>query len=313
MIDALLFGEAMALFVADDLGELEEVENYTRTVSGAEVNVAIGLSRLGFEVEYLTRLGDDELGRFIKKFLDHEGINTSKIEFDPTYRTGIQLKSKVLEGDAAAPYFRKDSAATKIDKSVLSKIDWNALRLVHITGIPLALSKKFRELIFEVIEKAKEYNVLITFDPNIRYSLWSSYEDIKSTIMSVAKLCDVFLPGIEEARFLSDKQDKDQIFDMLEDFGIKKIIMKLGPEGSYVLNQGRRDLVRGYKVDKVIDTVGAGDGFAAGVLSALLDGLDLFEAADRGNAIGALQVTHWSDNQGLPNRAELESFMKDKK
>ena len=86
--------------------------------------------------------------------------------------------------------------------------------------------------------------------------------------------------------------------------------MKIGPEGSYVLNQGKRILVPGFTVEEVIDTVGAGDGFAAGVLSALLDGLSFEEAALRGNAIGAMQVMHWSDNEGLPSRSELELFMK---
>ena len=311
MSDVLLLGEAMALFVADDHGSLEDVVKYTRTVSGAEVNVGIGLSRLGFDVSYLTKLGDDELGRFIVSFLKKENINTDAIQFDPVYRTGIQLKSKTKakNGDAVAPYFRKGSAASKIDVEVLDQIDWTSIKLLHVTGIPLALSSSFRSVVYGAIEKAKEHNIMITFDPNIRHKLWSSVGEMHASLLYVARQCDLFLPGIEEAALLSGLENRDEICQWFDTLGVKKMIMKVGPEGSYVYQNGEGTLVEGFKVDEVVDTVGAGDGFAAGVLSALLDGEDLISAARRGNAIGALQVTHWSDNEGLPDRETLNAFM----
>lgn len=309
MSDVILFGEAMALFVAQEHGALENVEHFKRSISGAEVNVSVGLSRLGFDVSFVTRLGNDELGKHITSFLNKEKINTSFIQYDNVYRTGIQLKSKEKKGDAIAPYFRKESAASKIKIDCLADINWKEIKLLHVTGIPLALSNSFKAVIYEAIAQAKINNVFVSFDPNIRLDLWDSSENMKDTILSFAKRCDLFLPGINEVSLLSGLSDKDEMFDWLSDNKIEKVIMKLGPSGSYYMDNGMREIVNGYNVKTVVDTVGAGDGFASGVLSAILDGLNLKEAALRGNAIGAIQVQHWSDNQGLPDRAELIKFM----
>lgn len=309
MSNVLLFGEPMALFVADELGNLEEVEKFTRTVSGAEVNVSIGLTRLGHCVQFVTRLGDDTLGRYISSFLKNEGISTNYIEYDEDYRTGIQLKNKVKEGDAFAPYFRKESAATKINKSILDRIDFSNIKLIHITGIPLALSESFRELVYEVIAIAKSLGIYLTFDPNIRKDLWLSNDTMVETIFRVAKECDLFLPGYNEAKLLTSLDDVDEIFDFLETQGISRCIMKMGPKGSIAYEKRKQSFIEGFPVKEIVDTVGAGDGFAVGVLSGILLNLPLEECAKRGNAIGAIQVTHWSDNQALPTKEELDSFI----
>ena len=104
----ILFGEPMALLIADTTGPLENVEHFTRALSGAEVNVSIGLTRLGHSVEYLTRLGDDPFGHYIAKTLGENQIGISLLSYDPVYRTGIQLKNRVTDGsDPYAPYYRK--------------------------------------------------------------------------------------------------------------------------------------------------------------------------------------------------------------
>ena len=129
----ILFGEPMALLIADTTGPLEEVEHFTRAMSGAEVNVSIGLSRLGHPVEYLTRLGDDPFGHYIASALKKNEIGTSLVTYDDVYRTGIQLKNRVTDGsDPYAPYYRKGSAASHItiseidDRCRTGSCDWNS-------------------------------------------------------------------------------------------------------------------------------------------------------------------------------------------
>ena len=85
----ILFGEPMALLIADSTGLLEDVEHFTRSLSGAEVNVSIGLSRLGHEVSYMTRLGDDPFGRYIEKKLKEDNIGTEFVTYDPVYRLSL--------------------------------------------------------------------------------------------------------------------------------------------------------------------------------------------------------------------------------
>ena len=109
----LLFGEPMALLISDTAGPLAEAGHFSRAMSGAEVNVSIGLVRLGHEVTYLTRLGDDPFGHYIEKRLRENGIGTEWLTFDSEYRTGIQLKGRAENGqDPDTFYYRKGSAAT---------------------------------------------------------------------------------------------------------------------------------------------------------------------------------------------------------
>ena len=102
---------------------------------------------------------------------------------------------------------------------------------------------------------------------------------------------------------------------MISDFYLQRgagaVITKLGSRGAYVADSAHHSLIPGFAVEKVVDTVGAGDGFAAGLISALLEGATLDEAARRGNAIGALQVMSRGDNTGLPNRQQLRQFMQE--
>lgn len=306
----ILFGEAMALLIADTTGPLEEVEHFTRAMSGAEVNVSIGLSRLGHKTEYLTRLGDDPFGHYIKKSLEKNGIGTSLITFDDVYRTGIQLKNRTTDGsDPCAPYYRKGSAASRITPSEIEQIDLSDVDLVHVTGIPPALSLSAREATFRLIDRAKEAGIRVTFDPNLRPALWENTETMRTVINQLSEKADLILPGIAECEILTGSRDFDEIFRFYRNMGIHIVIIKDGSKGAFVNENGETYSVPGFKVEKVVDTVGAGDGFAVGVISGILEGLSVKESVRRGNAIGAIQVTHRGDNEGLPTHAELASFM----
>lgn len=305
----ILFGEPMALLIADTLGELEDVEHFTRALSGAEVNVCIGLSRLGHQATYITRLGDDPFGHFVEKHLGKENIGTEFVTYDNVYRTGIQLKNKVLSGDPKAPYYRKGSAASHITAKEIDIIDFSDIDHVHITGIPPALSKSCREATYRLIERAKENNIFITFDPNLRPSLWESEEVMIKTINDLSSKADMVLPGVQEGKVLFGTDNINAIADKYQSMGVNQIVIKDGSKGAYVIDGDERYKVSGYKVGKVVDTVGAGDGFAVGMISARLEGLSLKEMVKRGNAIGAIQVANIGDNEGLPTQEELKKFM----
>lgn len=306
----ILFGEPMALLIADTTGPLEDVEHFTRSLSGAEVNVSIGLSRLGHKVSYLTRLGDDPFGHYIEKQLKANNIGTELITYDPVYRTGIQLKNRVENGeDPYAPYYRKGSAASHITPKEIEAIDFSDVEHVHVTGIPPALSETSRAATYRLMEIAKEKNIFITFDPNLRPALWESKEVMIKVINDLASMADVVLPGIEECKILAGTDDCDKAADFYQNLGVKTVVIKIGAKGAYVRDGKDTYTIGGFKVDKVVDTVGAGDGFAVGVISGRLEGLTLAEAVRRGNAIGAIQVTNISDNEGLPTREQLRRFM----
>lgn len=310
MPEIILIGEPMAMFVADYVGKLEEVEKYTKSLAGAEVNVCIGLKRLGYDVSYVTKLGVDPFGKYIKNFLDKENINTSFITFDSKFPTAFQLKGKTEVGDPEVVYFRKGTAASHISKEDIEKIDLSEVRLVHVTGIPPALSESCREATYELIKKAKEKDLYITFDPNLRPALWTSKEEMIRVINDIASKCDMVLPGIAEGLILTGSEDPNEIAEFYLKLGVKTVIVKLGSKGAFVKTKDEAFTVPGFKVEKVVDTVGAGDGFAVGIISGLLEKLSLKDAAIRGNAIGSLQVMVPGDNEGLPSREKLQEYIK---
>ena len=98
-LDVVLFGEAMAMFIADDYLPLEEADHYTRAMAGAELNVSVGLERLGYRVGWISRLGADPLGRYLLHQVRQAGLDTTRVLFDERYPTGFQLKSRVREGN----------------------------------------------------------------------------------------------------------------------------------------------------------------------------------------------------------------------
>lgn len=310
MTDVLLAGEAMGLFIAEDYGDFEDIEHFSKGIAGAEINVAIGLSRLGFDVSYVSKLGQEPFGYYIKNHLEKENIDTSHVLMDPVYRTGLQMKNKVKDDDPKVAYYRKGSAFSTLSKEDVESIDFSKIKLFHMTGIPLALTPKTREMVFYLAEKAKEHNCLITFDPNLRPSLWEDEETMIEVLNKAAGYANIVMPGIEEGVLLTGKDTAEEMADFYLAKGVDAVIIKDGSKGAYLKEKDKEmQLVEGFKVERVIDTVGAGDGFAAGVISGTLDGLSIEEAVRRGNAIGSLQVQHKSDNEALPTRNELDVYM----
>ena len=112
--EVLTFGEAMAMFVAGTPGSLDEVEHYSRSLAGAETNVATGLARLGHSTGWIGRVGDDPFGRFIHTALSSTGIDTAHVTVDPQAPTGFQIKSHAGGGDPEVVYFRKNSAGSRL-------------------------------------------------------------------------------------------------------------------------------------------------------------------------------------------------------
>jgi len=110
---------------------------------------------------------------------------------------------------------------------------------------------------------------------------------------------------LSEGRLLSGFDDPADIAAFYLDQGAEAVAIKLGPEGAYYRTQMDQGFVAAVRVDKVVDTVGAGDGFAVGMISALLENLSLREAVQRGNWNGSRAVQSRGDMEGLPTRAEL--------
>ena len=310
MVEVLTFGEPMGLLVADEVKPLKDVEHFTRYVCGAEVNFSVGLSRLGHSVAYVSKVGQDPFGEHICDFLAANKIENGYVKVDKEYLTGMQLKAKVLDGDPLVVNFRKNSAFSHFQPEELAGIDWSGVKHVHVTGISAALSESCRAAAAKLMDTAKAKGIRVSFDPNLRPALWPDKQEMVRVINALAAKADIVLPGISEGEILMGSRDPEAIADFYLGQGSKAVVVKVGAKGSFVkTSDGEKFESPGFRVEHVVDTVGAGDGFAVGTISALLEGKSLKEAAHRGAAIGALAIMVAGDNEGLPTREKLESFM----
>lgn len=303
--DVLSFGETMAMFVAEQTGELADVERFHKRIAGADNNVAIGLSRLGFNVGWLSRVGDDSLGRFIVAALQREGLDCSHVGVDPQHPTGFQFKSLQHDGrDPSVEYFRRGSAASHMGIADVPPRLLDA-RHLHATGIAPALSPSMNALTRHLMTQMRAGGRSVSFDPNLRPSLWPSQAHMIEQVNSLAALADWVLPGLAEGQLLTGQERCEDIARFYLDLGVHAVVIKLGADGAFYCSHEQQGYVAARPVHKVVDTVGAGDGFAVGVISALLEGRDLPKAAARGNWIGSLAVQSPGDMEGLPTRAAL--------
>jgi len=305
--DVLCFGETMAMFVAEQAGDLASVGAFTKRIAGADSNVAIGLARLGFGVRWLSRVGDDSLGRFVLASLRQEGLDCSHVEVDGSRPTGFQLKGRCDDGsDPAVEYFRADSAASRLSTTLLDPALLRA-RHLHATGIPPALSASCRALSHALVDGMRAAGRSVSFDPNLRPSLWPDRATMIREINALAVKAHWVLPGLEEGRLLTGRHTPADIAAFYLDQGVEQVVIKLGDAGAYYHNGREAGQVAPVAVAKVVDTVGAGDAFAVGVVSALLEGRPLADAVARGNWCGSRAVQSRGDMEGLPHRHELQA------
>ncbi|GEN27671.1 sugar kinase [Halovibrio variabilis] len=311
--EILTFGEAMAMFVADTPGGLSDIEHFQRRLAGADNNVAIGLSRLGFHVGWLSRVGADSFGEFIQRALKAEGIDARYIHIDEQHPTGLVFKERAQGGaDPRVEYLRRGSAASHLAIEDAKAVDLQSLAHLHATGITPALSDSAYQLSRHLMKQARAQGASISLDPNLRPSLWPSENAMRTTLNELAGLADWVLPGLTEGQRLTGQKTPHDIAGYYLDQGASAVIIKLGAEGSYYRGtlDGKEEsfTIAGCHVAEVVDTVGAGDGFAVGVISALLDGGTARQAVQRGNLIGAQAIQVVGDMEGLPNREQLQAL-----
>ncbi len=329
MPEVVTMGEAMLILGATQMGKLRHNEVFRRAMGGAEANVAIGLSRLGHSAGWQSRLGDDEPGHYILSALKGEGVDTSRVFQDPSSFTALYLKERSAAGDPRVFYYRKGSAASRMAPSDLDPSYIRQARILHVTGITPALSGSCRDLVFAAVGSAKEAGVTVSFDPNMRYKLWDIAE-ARPVLLELARQADIALPGLGEGAMmlgLEDVRDANasgevkagelapgefgtiaaKIAEGFLSLGSRLVAVKLGAQGALVASPGGMVFAPAMRVDPV-DTVGAGDAFAAAFLASYLDGYDLAEIGRRACIAGAMATRVFGDWEGMPFRDELDAL-----
>ena len=306
MLDVVTLGEAMLMLVAEEPGPLERVQRFSKRTAGAETNVAIGLARLGLKVGWQSRLGADSMARYLLAAIGGEGVDCSRVVCDADQRTGMLFKGRVDDGsDPPIEYHRRGSAASHLRPDEIDEAWIAGARHLHVSGVFPALSPSTLAATRRALALARQHGRTISFDPNLRPALWPSRQAMRETLNSLAEGCDWVLPGQSEGELLTGHAGPEAIAAFYRERGARLVVVKLGSAGAYFSSEQGSGHVPAFPVAQVVDTVGAGDGFAVGVISALLEGCSVPGAVRRGAWIGARAVQVRGDTEGLPTRAEL--------
>ncbi|WP_030611910.1 sugar kinase [Streptomyces sclerotialus] len=309
-LDVVTFGEVMGMLVAADDGPLADVTHYTRSLAGAEINVATGLVRLGHRAGWVGRVGDDPLGAHALAALRAEGVDTAQVTVDPEARTGFQLKSRVTAGDPEVVYFRRHSAGSRLAPSEATDAYLRGARHLHVTGIPAALSPTARAFTHRAMATARAAGLTVSFDPNLRPALWPDRDEMVRTVNDLAARADWVLPGLDEGRLLTGERAPADVARWYLARGVRRVVLKDGARGADLYDAAGGTWAQPALPVRAVDTVGAGDGFAAGLISAHLDGLGPRASLARAAAVGALATTSHGDRDGLPTRTRLTAFLR---
>ncbi|WJE14194.1 sugar kinase [Halobacillus sp. ACCC02827] len=303
MKDVATIGDAMITFDPLKKGPLRNVHTFERKAGGAEFNFAIGCARLGLETAWISRLGKDEFGKYIRNFARGEGIDVSEVKLVDGHPTSINFKEIKEDGSGSTFYYRSDSPTQTLTEQTFNMDFIRDTKVLHITGVFAAINPaKNIRLLKRVITYAKDHGALISFDPNIRLKLWSR-EEAKESLKELLPYVDIMLTGVEEAELLFGVTDPRDIAAACTAYGITTVAVKHGDLGAYAFKDNQSATMPAVPPAKVVDTVGAGDGFDAGFIYGLLQGWSLDRTLAFANTIGSMVVSVHGDNEGLP---ELE-------
>lgn len=299
-VDVLTFGESMASVRVG--GRMRTGGPAELTTAGAESNVAIGLARLGHSVRYAGRIGDDETGVLVTRTLRAEGVDVEHLRPDPERPTGLLLVERRIGDTSNVVYHRAGSAASALTAHDLDAALDGRCRILHASGITPALSPSAAEATEHALRRARDAGALVVFDVNYRGKLWSR-DDAAAVLAPLARLADVVLASDGELELAAGASDEAGVRTLL-DAGVGRVVVKRGGHGAALHTRDGRIDQPALRVD-VVDSIGAGDAFAAGFLSALLDELDDAAALARAITTGAFAVAAAGDWNGAPTRDEL--------
>src|SRR5436190_21625049 len=178
----------MALFVPAEPGPADEVVTWTRTVAGAESNVACHLARLGVRASWVSAVGADAFGRAVTSAVSSAGVDVSGVLVDPDRPTGLYIKESCATGTTVR-YYRAGSAASAMTPELLSGLDLDGPRIIHVSGITAALSPGCRELMRALVTRPRTN--LLSFDLNWRAPLWTDSDP--AILLELAQAADIVL------------------------------------------------------------------------------------------------------------------------
>lgn len=325
MTDVLCLGEILVDWVCTTVGaELDTAQQFTKAAGGAPANTAVGLARQGVATGFIGRTSDDAFGRWLRAILEGEGINVECSILDPTAQTRMAYVVTTASGDRKLAEFSRIACAdTKLQPNDLKQHLFASASVLHFGSISL-IESPAQESTKKAVEMARSNKLLVSYDPNVRISLWPSKETCKKTILNTLNWADVVKINEDELEFLTGSRETAAADKLRVEHNVPLLIITLDSRGAYFTTAHGGKHVPGFQVE-LVEATGAGDGFNSGVIAGLLpyikeatdrrealinlDQSKLFDIIHAANAIGAITCTKPGAIPALPRRDEIDSFL----
>ena len=314
--DVLALGRlAIDLNANETMRPMEETMTFTKYVGGSPANIAIGSARLGLETGFIGRVSDDQMGRFIRQYLENNHIDTSNIVTDDTGAvTGLAFTEIKSPQDCSILMYRDNAVDLTLSPDDVSESYIKQAKSIVISGTALASSPS-REAVFVALDFARKHNVVVLLDLDYRPYTWKSTQETAVYYNLAAEKADVIIGTREEFDMMEGLLNEAGTSDQLTaekwfSYHAEIVLIKHGGEGSYAFLKDGTVHRGGTFQTKVLKTFGAGDSYASALLFALHQGATIQEAMRYGAASASIVISRHSCSDAMPTRDELEEFMK---
>ncbi len=309
----LCFGELLIDMISETTGDLVKSKGFSKQFGGAPGNTASGLAKLGIPVYFMGKVGDDPFGHFLKNTLEENNVKTDFLNLSKVYKTTLAFVALEESGERDFTFYKGAHENLFPDEfSIPDKVS-----IFHFGSLTQTNKDSFATT-EKLLNEAKSKHAFISYDPNVRESLWDNKAQIKKVILETAKKVDMMKVNEEEAKFLADDQDIISAAGKLFSNNLDILIITLGSDGCYFKTKKYEGLIKPPIKVKAIDTTGAGDAFNAGLLSAIyetgkklseLPKQDLDRYLTRANIIGALTTTKKGAITAFPTLEVLKKYV----
>ncbi|MGH6859064.1 MAG: bifunctional 5-dehydro-2-deoxygluconokinase/5-dehydro-2-deoxyphosphogluconate aldolase, partial [Phyllobacterium sp.] len=325
-LDVIAIGRSSVDLYGQQFGSrLEDITSFAKSVGGCPANIAIGTARLGLRSALLSRVGDEQMGRFIREQMVREGVATTGIITDPERLSALVILS--VENDTSFPliFYRENCADMALDESDIDPQFIRSARAVVVTGTHF--SKPNTDAAQrKAIRLMKEAGGKVVFDIDYRPNLWglaghgdgdSRYiasDAVSTRLKTVLPDCDLIVGTEEEILIASGETDLLRALQTIRGLSAGTIVLKRGPMGCIVYEGAVSDdledgiVGKGFPIE-VFNVLGAGDAFLSGLLRGWLGGQSLETAATWANACGAFAVSRLLCAPEIPTFEELRYFL----
>lgn len=312
MFDVVALGELLIDFTPHGQSDNGNVL-FERNPGGAPANVLVMLSKLGLKTSFISKVGIDDFGKFLNETLLSYQVDTTGLVMTEEVNTTLAFVHLHSDGDRSFSFYRKPGADITLEEREVNYDLIDRAKLFHFGSVSMT-SEPARQATLSAVQYAKDKGLLISYDPNLRESLWEDMGEAKKVITDSLQFANILKLSEEELYFVCDTSDcVEGTAALYRDYGIPLIFVTLGDKGCFLRYKDKTETIPSYAVS-VVDTTGAGDAFFGALLYKILEetntekmDMETLKSSVRfANAAGALAATKRGAIPSLPDSKDID-------